>query len=110
MSLVGNDLLRLQPAMIKAASAGGVTHFYPSEWNSDLDQPEIASMRYFRDKQATRAECHATSKANPIFRYTIFITGIFTEWTLGFGWDHENRNAVVYGDSSNRIGSTSIPE
>ncbi|KAF2172812.1 hypothetical protein M409DRAFT_16772 [Zasmidium cellare ATCC 36951] len=110
MSLVGNPLLRLQPAMIQAASAAGVTHFYPGEWNSDIDQPEIANMRYFRDKQATRAQCHATAQENPNFKYTIFITGIFTEWTLMFGWDHEKKSAVVFGDSSKRIGSTSIPD
>lgn len=81
MSLLGNPLLRLQPAMIQAASAAGVTHFYPGEWNSDIDQPEIANMRYFRDKQATRAQCHATAQENPNFKYTIFLTGIFTEWT-----------------------------
>lgn len=81
MSLVGNPLLRLQPAMIQAANAAGVTHFYPGEWNSDIDQSEIASMRYFRDKQATRAQCHATAQENPNFKYTIFITEIFTEWT-----------------------------
>ncbi|KAK4501736.1 hypothetical protein PRZ48_007545 [Zasmidium cellare] len=110
MSLVGNALLRLQPAMIQAASAGGVTHFYPGEWNSDIDQPEIANMRYFRDEQATRAQCHATAQENPNFKYTIFITGIFTEWTLMFGWDHEKKSAVVYGDPKKRIGSTSIPD
>ena len=110
LSLVGNALLRLQPAMIEAAVSGGVTHFYPSEWNSDIDQPEIANMRYFRDKMATRAHAHAVAQANPNFKYTIFITGIFTEWVPMFGWDHEKKTAVVYGDPAKRVGSTSIPE
>ena len=64
LSLVGNALLRLQPAMIEAAHQAGVTHFYLGEWNSDIDQPEIAGMRYFRDKQAARAHAHAVAKAD----------------------------------------------
>lgn len=110
LSLVGNPLLRLQPGMIEAAVQGGVTHFYPSEWNSDIDQPAIANMRYFRDKQATRAHLDFVAKQNSSLKYTIFITGIFTEWTLGFGWDHSKHQAVIYGDPHKRIGSTSIPE
>jgi hypothetical protein len=50
ISVVGNPILRLQPAMIQAAVSAGVTHFYPSEWNSDISQREIYSIRYFRDK------------------------------------------------------------
>jgi len=99
--------------MVEAAVQAGVTHFYPSEWNSDIDNPAIAGMRYFRDKHATRAQLASAVKEHPDFKYTIFITGIFTEWTLMIGWDHDNnekREAVVYGDAKNRIGSTSMPE
>lgn len=49
-------------------------------------------------------------KTNPKFKYTIFITGIFTEWTLMFGWDHDKRTTVVDGNPQKRIGSTSISE
>lgn len=96
--------------MIEAAAQAGVTHIYPSEWNSDVDNPAIANMRYFRDKMATRAHLHAVAKENPKLQYTIFITGIFTEWTLLAGWDHDKKQATIYGDPKNEIGSTSIPE
>jgi hypothetical protein len=39
-------------------------------------------MRYFRDKQVTRSHLAATAKAHPEFKYTLFITGIFTEWSV----------------------------
>jgi hypothetical protein len=68
--------------MIEAAVTAGVTHFYPSEWNSDISQRQIYSMRYFRDKQVTRSHLAATAKAHPEFKYTLFITGIFTEWSV----------------------------
>lgn len=96
--------------MIEAAVEAGVRHFYPSEWISDIDNPKIANMRYFRDRQVTRSHLAAVAKASSTFQYTLFITGIFTEWTLLLGWDHENRTATVYGDGANLIGSTSTPE
>jgi hypothetical protein len=112
ISVVGNPLLRLQPAMIEAAFASGVTHFYPSEWNSDISQREIYSLRYFRDKQVTHSHLAAVAKTHPGFKYTIFITGIFTEWAVGefYGFDHEANKALVYGRPDGRVGVTAIPE
>jgi NmrA-like family len=112
ISVVGNTVIRLQPAMIEAAIAAGVTHFYPSEWNSDFSQKEIHSMRYFRDKQVVRSHLAASAKNHPGFKYTIFITAIFTEWSVHeiYGFDHEKLDVKVYGSPSARLGVTSIPE
>jgi hypothetical protein len=102
----------LQPAMIDAAIAGGVRHFYPSEWNSDITQREIYGNRYFRDKQAVRAYLRSKATATPGFQYTIMITGIFTEWSLDdfYGFDHNSQTAQIYGEPDKRIGVTSIPD
>lgn len=104
--------MRLQPAMIEAAVQAGVTHFYPSEWNSDISQKEIYDMRYFRDKQMTRSHLAATAKEHPDFQYTLFVTGIFTEWSVleFYGFDHEAATAEIYGRPDARVGVTSIPE
>ena len=104
--------MRAQTEMIDAAIVGGATHFYPSEWNSDISQKEIADMRYFRDKQFTRSHLVARAKEHPGFRYTLFITGIFTEWSFleFYGFDHENLEVVVYGKADAQVGMTSIPE
>ena len=112
ISAVGNALMKLQPAMIDAAIVAGVTHFYASEWNSDISQKEIYNMRYFRDKQMVRAHLGARAKDNPDFKYTLFITGIFTEWsTLElYGFDHENATAAIYGKPDASVGVTSIPD
>jgi hypothetical protein len=98
--------------MIEPAIAAGVTHFYPSEWNSDISQKEIYGMRYFRDKQVTRSHLAAKAKEHPDFKYTIFITGIFTEWSVleFYGFDHEKLTAEVYGRPDASVGVTSIPE
>ena len=98
--------------MIDAAIAGGVTHFYPSEWNSDISRKEISDLRYFQDKQFTRAHLAAKAKENPDFRYTLFLTGIFTEWTFleFYGFDHVTSEVFVYGKPDAQVGMTSIPE
>ena len=100
----------LQPAMVEAAVAAGVKHWYASEWNSDIAQREIQNMRYFRDKQAVRAYLRAKAAQTPGFQYTLMITGIFTEWAVDafYGFDHEQMTARLYGQPANRVGVTSI--
>lgn len=102
----------LQSAMIEAAIAAGVRHFYASEWNSDIAQKEIYDMRYFRDKQAIRAFLRAKAAATPGFQYTIMITAIFTEWSVDgfYGFNHEKNTAQLYGLPDRRVGVTSIPD
>jgi hypothetical protein len=61
-------------------------------------------MRYFRDKQIVRAHLAARAKESPGFKYTLFVTGIFTEWSaLEF-------YTTIYGKPDARVGVTSIPE
>jgi hypothetical protein len=104
--------MRQQPEMIDAAIGGGVTHLYPSEWNSDISQKELAGMRYFQDKQLTRSHLAGKAKEYPNFKYTLFITGIFTEWTFleFYGFDHEKLEVAVYGKPDAQVGMTAIPE
>jgi hypothetical protein len=109
ISVVGNPILRLQSSMIEVAISAGVTHFYPSEWNSNISQREIYSMRYFRDKQVTRSHLAAVARLHPEFRYTLLITGIFTKWAVG-GSDHQSNRVAVYGRLDASVGVTSIPE
>jgi hypothetical protein len=104
--------MRLQPAMINAAIRAGVTHVYASEWTSDPSQKEIYNMRYFRDKQMVRARPAARAKESPGFKYTLFTTGIPTEWSAPefHGLDHENFTATIYGKPDARVGITRIPK
>ena len=112
VSLVGNNVMRLQPAMIDLAISAGVSHFVPSEWNSDISQDELSGMRYFRDKFVTRDHLRLRAKEVAGFRYTIFITGIFTEWAVAefHGVDTEKHTVRTYGRPDALVGVTSIPE
>ncbi|UKZ83024.1 hypothetical protein TrVFT333_010825 [Trichoderma virens FT-333] len=112
VSLAGNAIMRLQPAMIESAIAGGVRHFYPSEFGSDVAQDSLKTFRYFRDKRVTRDHLAAKAKEHSDFYYTLMLTGIFTEWAADpfYGVDVEAHVANTYGRPDAQISVTSIPD
>ncbi|CAK5276307.1 unnamed protein product [Mycena citricolor] len=100
-SLVGDPIMRLQPAMSEAAVKGGVRHFYPSEYGTDISQEGIWSFRYLRDKVVTRDHLRATAKRVPGFKYTLVLVGLFTEYACSpfSGFDLDNHTVEVYGNA-----------
>jgi uncharacterized protein YbjT (DUF2867 family) len=112
ISLAGNAIMRLQPAMVDAAIAGGVSHFYPSEYGSDVGQEALKDFRYFRDKRVVRNHLVAAARAHPDFRYTLMLTGPFTEWTIDkvYGVYRDEKKVITYGRPDAPIDVTSIPE
>ncbi|KAL7954974.1 hypothetical protein V8C34DRAFT_292935 [Trichoderma compactum] len=112
ISLAGNTIMRLQPAMIDAAVAGGVTHFYPSEFGSDTASDALKDFRYFQDKRMTRYHCVATAKLHPQFKYTCMLTAPFTEWTIlpFHGVDRTAKKVVAYGTKDMPMDVTSLKD
>ncbi|KAL7941168.1 hypothetical protein V8C42DRAFT_355675 [Trichoderma barbatum] len=112
ISLAGNTIMRLQPAMIDAAVAGGVTHFYPSEFGSDPAQDALKNFRYFQDKRMTRYHLVATAKLHPQFKYTYMLTAPFTEWTIMpfHGVDRTTKKVVAYGSKDMPLDVTSLKD
>lgn len=110
ISLAGNAIMRLQPAIIECAIAGGVTHFYPSEYGADLSQDAVKDIRYFQDKRVTRNHLAAAAKAHKDFKYTLMLTGALTEWTLSPPYGVNGKTVVAYGSPDAKIDVTSIPE
>ncbi|KAJ7472617.1 hypothetical protein FB451DRAFT_1089490 [Mycena latifolia] len=112
LSLVGNATMRLQPAMIEAAVAGGVRHFYPSEFGTDIAQDGVWQFRYFRDKAVTRDHLAATAKAHPNFQYTLMIVGAFSEWAYApfYGVDVEKHTVEAYGYPDAELSVTAIKD
>jgi hypothetical protein len=112
ISLAGNANMKDQPGMIDAATAGGARHFYPSEYGADLSIPALANVRYFRDKHLARQHLLETAKAVPGFRYTLLLTGSFTEWAISdfFGVDIEKHTVETYGDPDAKIDNTASTE
>jgi uncharacterized protein YbjT (DUF2867 family) len=112
LSLVGNSLMKIQPAIVEAAVTGGVTHFYPSEFGADLAQPELRDVRYFRDKYATRETLAEKAKEVPGFKYTLLMTGSFTEFSASefFGVDTVKHTVDTYGKPDAMIANTAHHE
>ncbi|GFP55867.1 bifunctional pinoresinol-lariciresinol reductase [Trichoderma asperellum] len=112
VSVVGNSIMRLQPAMVEAAITAGVRHFYPSEFGSDVGQESLRTFRYLRDKRVTRDHLAAKAKEHPEFYYTLMLTGIFTEWTADpfYNVDVVAHTATPYGYPDKPLHVTSIPD
>ncbi|KAF8215092.1 hypothetical protein K438DRAFT_2123779 [Mycena galopus ATCC 62051] len=112
LSLVGNGAMRLQPGMIEAAVAGGVRHFYPSEFGTDFSQASLWQFRYFRDKVVTRDHLAAKAKEVPDFHYTLMLTGTFTDWAAGefSGVDVKNHRVEAYGYPDAQIAVTALAD
>ncbi|PVH73649.1 NAD(P)-binding protein [Cadophora sp. DSE1049] len=99
LSILGNFPMKLQPQIIDAAIAAGVTHFYPSEFGSDLSQPIALKQRYFRDKQTTRRHLEKVAKEHDTFGYTFVMNGGFAEFAAhpAFGFVKEERKLEFWG-------------
>ncbi|RFU27386.1 hypothetical protein B7463_g8952, partial [Scytalidium lignicola] len=109
ISLAGNSIMRLQPAMIEAAVIAGVTHFYPSEFGSDVGIEALREFRYFRDKRVTRDHLVATAKKNSDFKYTLLITGPFTEWAVDALYGVDKDTKTVNAIARYTVESTLLP-
>ncbi|KAJ7111849.1 hypothetical protein C8R44DRAFT_254102 [Mycena epipterygia] len=112
LSLAGNPVMRLQPGIIEAAVAGGVRHFYPSEYGIDASRADVQKLRHFRDEIATRDHLAATAKAHPDFRYTLMLVGQFSEWAFGefCGVDVEKHTVEAYGYPDAEISVTALKD
>jgi hypothetical protein len=98
--------------MIEAAVAGGVRHFYPSEFGIDFDRDDVQQFRFFRDRIVTRDHLAATAKAHPDFRYTLMVVGQFSQWAYSkvCGIDVENHVVEAYGYPDAEISVTALEE
>jgi hypothetical protein len=104
--------MKLQPGMIEAAIAGGVRHFYPSEFGGDISVGDFWQNRYFRDKVVTRDHLAAKAKEHPDFRYTLVLTGPFTEYAVSSfnGIDFEKHTVEPYGKPGAQLSVTAMAE
>ncbi|KAL2075175.1 hypothetical protein VTL71DRAFT_117 [Oculimacula yallundae] len=99
--LLGNAPMALQPKIIDSAILGGVTHFYPSEFGSDLAHPVAQTQRYFRDKIITRRHLEEVAKKHDTFGYTYIMNGGFAEFAAhpAFGFNKEEKKFEFWGDT-----------
>lgn len=112
--MLGNHAMAFQPAIISAAASAGVTHFYPSEFGSDLSQGPYLTNRYFRDKNITRSHLKKAAEKykDQGFGYTLILTGGFMEYAAhpAFGIYREESKFEFFGSGSKKEPFTGVAE
>jgi hypothetical protein len=99
--------------MIDAAIASGVTHFYPSEYGNEIEQPEFIDNQYYIHKVATRRYLQEMAKLHKDFKYTLVLIGLFAETfalTDIFGVQREKGQFISYGYPDREISISSMAE
>jgi hypothetical protein len=96
IACLGNHAIKHQPELITAAIAGGVRHWYPSEFGADLTVPGNSEERYYRDKMITRRFLEKKANEHPEFGYTYLIAGRFTEWASSAFWNRSEESSGSY--------------
>jgi len=101
-----------QPEIIDAAIAGGVRHFYPSEWGADIEVGSNKNQQYYRDKVLTRKYLEKKAEEVDGLGWTLVTIGRFTEWSITkyFGVDNKEHKAEIYGTENGRQSLISITE
>ena len=112
IACLGNHAIKNQPSLIDTALAGGVRHWYPSEFGADLTIGDNWNERYYRDKVLTRVHLQKRASENPEFGYTYFLDGRFTEWapTPHFGSDMKTHTAHIVGEPDMEQSLLSVKE
>jgi hypothetical protein len=112
IACLGNHAIKNQPSLIDTALAGGVRHWYPSEFGADLTVGDNWNERYYRDKVLTRIHLQKRAHENPGFGYTYFINGRFTEWAPipHFGIDMKTHTAHIVGEPDMEQSLISVKE
>ncbi|KAL7911440.1 NmrA-like family protein [Trichoderma gamsii] len=104
MIFAGNHGLHEQPQIIDSAIAGGVRHFYPSEYGADLLVGDNWNQRYYKYKVMTRQHLQKRAAEYPDLGWTYFVVGRLTEWAIisHFGIDNYNAKASIYGTEAGK--------
>ncbi|KAJ1541451.1 hypothetical protein HK405_010646, partial [Cladochytrium tenue] len=99
-----------QILLADAAADAGVTRFVPSEFGSDLDDPESRSLPVYADKIKVR-EHLAGLAASGALSYSILINNAFLDWGLQhkFLLDPVAHSATLWDGGDDPISFTSLP-
>lgn len=91
--------IHLQKTLIEASIAAGVKRYLPSEFGSDLSEPEIRSLPLFASKWSIQKYLFEAVVQNSQFSYTILCNGPFLDWSIAHKLIMDLRNhAITYYD------------
>jgi uncharacterized protein YbjT (DUF2867 family) len=109
VSMVGSMVIEEQLKIADAALAAGVKWFFPSEFGSDLTNPEVVKeVPIFGGKvQVVKHLQESQDKMH----WTAVINGAFYDWCLQVGFldiDVPNKKAMLYDGGNSRFGTTTL--
>ncbi|KAL2072509.1 hypothetical protein VTL71DRAFT_11852 [Oculimacula yallundae] len=115
-ALVGQDALvsavatlgvSTQKLLIDAAVSAGVKRFIPSEFGSDLKNPQTRALPFFAAKVEIEEYLDSVASKSAL-SYTLVYTGPFLDWGLrnGMFFNFQERKADIY-DGGDELFSTS---
>ncbi|KUJ17542.1 isoflavone reductase family protein-like protein CipA [Mollisia scopiformis] len=110
VSTVGTEGLLGQSVLIDAAIAAGVKRFLPSEFGSDLSNPNVAKLPVFGYKLATRKHLEEKIQAGADITYTYVINGGFLDWGLevGFLLNTKEGKPTLYNGGDRQFSTTTL--
>jgi len=110
ISTVGTEGLLGQSVLIDAAIAAGVKRFLPSEFGSDLSNPNVAKLPVFGYKIATRNHIEEKIRAGADISYTYVINGGFLDWGLevGFLLNTKEGKPQLYNGGDREFSTTTL--
>jgi hypothetical protein len=96
--------------LIDAAVAAGVKRFLPSEFGSDLGNPNTAVLPVFGYKVVTNEYVQEKAAAHSKFTYTLIRNGPFLDWGInnGFIFDWKNATPVIFGGGDQFFSATTL--
>jgi hypothetical protein len=110
VSAVGTEGLLGQSLLIDAAIAAGVKRFLPSEFGSDLSNPNTAKLPVFGYKIATRNHIEEKVRAGADITYTYVVNGAFLDWGLdvGFIFNWKEGKPELYNGGDREFSTTRL--
>jgi len=110
-NLATAQALDLQKPLIDASVAAGVRRFLPSEFGSDLENPQNQALPVYTGKVETRKYIESVAASNPSFTYTYIINIAFLDWGLqvGFIANVKNHTATLYDGGDGKFSVTTLP-
>ncbi|TGO35265.1 hypothetical protein BHYA_0164g00090 [Botrytis hyacinthi] len=110
VSAVGTEGHLGQKLLIDAAAAAGVTRFIPSEFGSDLSDPQTKALPVFGYKVATASHLEDVAAKNPSFTYTFIRNGAFLDWGLEYNFilDVTSGKPSIYNGGDKLFSTTTL--
>ncbi|THV49085.1 hypothetical protein BGAL_0212g00110 [Botrytis galanthina] len=110
VSCVGTEGHLGQKFIIDAAVAAGVTRFIPSDYGSDLSDPQTRALPVFGNKVATASHLEDVAAKSPSFTYTFIYNGVFLDWGLehNFILDVTSGKPSIYNGGDKLFSTTTL--